>query len=193
MAERKIKQKKFCFDSVDWLWCTLQEEKCILLQILDSGLENIFNFFFNKRKRGRSFLHMFSMSSFPVLKNCEMREVAWRLTGLSQAKSTWALVRASAWGDCNSFFRIICLLNAESFIKMKKVSLNIVLSKEKSSYIIHWRFIYMQLLFWQWGNQMEIWNSSNRAAFRVTDDLWTSCLDNTLDPHTSDWMLLWTN
>lgn len=138
-----------------------------------------FQFFFNKRKRGRSFLHMFSMTSFPVLKNRDMREVAWRLTGLSQAKSTWALVRASAWGDCNSFFRIICLLNAESFIKMKKVSLNIVLSKEKSSYIIHWRFIYMQLLFWQWGNQMEIWNSSNRAAFRVTDDLWTSCLDDT--------------
>lgn len=43
MAEGKIKKKKFCFDSADRLCCILQEKKSILLQILDSELENIYN------------------------------------------------------------------------------------------------------------------------------------------------------
>lgn len=49
-----------------------------------------------------------------------MREVTWRFISLSQAKSNWALVRTSAGGDWNIFLRIICLLNAESFVKKKK-------------------------------------------------------------------------
>lgn len=51
-----------------------------------------------------------------------MREVTWRFIGLSQPKSNWALVRTSAGGDWNSFLRIICLLNTESFVKKKNLT-----------------------------------------------------------------------
>lgn len=127
----------------------------------------------------------FQSAPFPGFKNHEMTEATCRLMGLSQPKSTYVLVRASGWDDWNSFFRILWLLNAESFVK--DFWLNSDLSKEKKPYIIHWSFIYIQLLFWQWGNQ-EICNSSNRAAFKVTDHLWTGCLNTTFFGCSYPWL-----
>lgn len=138
-----------------------------------------------------------------------MREVTWRFIDLSQAKSTWALVRAFTWGDWNSLFKIIYLLNAESSVKTTTKNLTdywaVKRKNPPASFVedlsICSCFIYMQLhpyaFFWQWGNQMEIWNISNKAAFKLTDDQWTSCFDNTFFghhtffAHTSDWMLFW--
>lgn len=46
-------------------------------------------------------------------------------------------------------------------------------------YITNLRFIFIQSLSWKSGNKKKVCTSSNGAAFRVTDHLWTSCLNDT--------------
>lgn len=134
----------------------------------------------------------FQSAPFPGFKNHEMTEVTCRLMGLSQPKSTYVLVRASGWDDWNSFFRILWLLNAESFVK--DFWLNSDLSKEKNpTSFIEALFIYSCFS----GNE----GTRRRyaiAQIELLSKLQTICgpaawILLSLDAHTLDWMLLWTN